>query len=135
MPDTHGVTDVPFPEQPGHILAEGAPVVWRLRLAAAAVSAKVRSDAQPVGQARDNLVPAAGMKPGGVAKDDSWQLAWPMPDREIDVMDGNVSFGGFADQGVSLALARVSHEPGVEMTLDAAHTSVSLARRTSKDPD
>ncbi len=70
----------------GQILAEASPAIRERRLRAAAVPAHVDREAASIGNARDDLVPAARVKSSGVAEENRGIAAGALPQREIHIV-------------------------------------------------
>jgi hypothetical protein len=60
------------------------------------MAARVESNAAALRKVLDDLVPNAGVESGGVTKENGRSVAWPLPNGDLDSMDGHSGLPGRA---------------------------------------
>ena len=88
MSDPDSAVDSQLLHESGEIEAEGRPMVRWLRLGAAPVTASLGRQAAPVGELPDHLVPTAPMKPAAMSEQQGRTFPGPIPNSEIEAIDG-----------------------------------------------
>ncbi len=94
--DSDGGMQVQQPGEFGQVAAKGAPEVRRVGPGAAAVPAQVHRNGAAARQAADHRVPTARVEARGMGEEQRRVLTRPLPDGEIDALNGDDAENGFS---------------------------------------